>query len=348
MNLTPPFGVPIIRASAGVDVATLLKRHGVDPQPVFERAGVPLEATQDPYRQLSLDRYTHLLELAADAAHCPNFGLTLGLQQDPAKWGAFGYLVLNSPTIGASLQNLATFLKPWQTGTHIDCFKSRGVFGIEYSIQHPKVVHKNQDAEVSMAYVKNLVDRLCERSVQPVAIHFEHHPIAEPSFYQKAFGISPSFEQPVNCISFPIALAEQPVRSADLQLFPVLRQHLVDMANAIPDGSDLAGAVIWHIRQLLPLRQCDLKAVARALAVEPRTLQRRLKKQGLVFADLVEQLRREQALDYLQNTTMEIKEISYLLGFSDTSALIKAFKKWTRLTPGEFRQQTKNKKEAPA
>lgn len=339
MKLTPLFGVPMIRASAGVDVATLLKRKGVNPQAVFEQAEVDLGTTNDAYQQIRLDRFTHLLVLAAEASQCPNFGLTIGLQQDPAKWGAFGYLVLNCPTIGAALENLATFLKPWQTGTHITCFRGKGVFGIEYSIQHPKVTHKNQDAEVSIGYVKNLVDRLCERSIQPVAVHFEHHPISDLTIYKKSLGVTPYFEQPVNCISFPIALADQPVKSADLQLFPVLRQHLVDMARATPDGQNLAGAVTWQIRQFLPLRQCDLKTVARALAMEPRTLQRHLKKQALVFAQMVDEVRREQALEHLQNSTMEIKEISYLLGFNDSSAFIKAFKKWTGESPGQYRER---------
>ena len=339
MNPTPSIGIPTIRAAAAVDIATLLKRKGVEPSPIFEDAGIDLKTIEDPYQQIPLDRYTRLLDLAAEASDCPEFGLTIGINQDPAKWGAFGYLVLNSPTIGAALNNLTTFLRPWQSGTHIAYVRSGNAVGIEYSILHPAVVHKNQDAEVSMAYVKNLVDRLAERRVQPVAVHFEHQPIADLTIYKKCFGVVPYFDQPVNCITYSKSLEDQPVRSADLQLFPVLRQHLEDMAATLPNNDDLAGSVTYQIRQLLPQRQCTLKNVSAALAIESRTLQRRLKTEGLVFAQMVEEMRQQQAMEYLENSSMELKEISFLLGYSDTSAFNKAFKKWSGKSPGQYRKK---------
>ncbi|QCY09434.1 AraC family transcriptional regulator [Pseudomonas sp. MPC6] len=341
MNPTPSIGIPMIRAAAAVDVAALIRRQGLDPETVFEKADIDLKIIQDPYQKIRLDRFTYLLELAADITLSPHFGLTMGINQDPAKWGAFGYLVLNSPTIGAALRNLATFLKPWQSGTHIACIRDSRIFGIEYSILHPGVVHKSQDAEVSLAYVKNIVDRLCEKRVSPVAVHFEHSPISELSVYKKLYGVTPYFDQPVNCITFPLPLEDKPVLSADLQLFPVLRQHLVDMANAQPDSNDLVGSVTYQIRQFLPLRQSNLKNVAAALAIESRTLQRHLKAQKFVFTQMVEEMRQEQATEHLGNSTMELKEISHLLGYSDTSAFIKAFRKWTGESPGQYRENRK-------
>ena len=272
--------IPLIRAAAGIDVAALLQRHGHDPRKVFEQVGIDQRATRDPYQLVPLDRFTALLELAAQQTNIPSFGLEIGSKQDPMKWGAYGYVVLNSPTVGAALSNMATFLRPWQTGTHI-AYISRGHdIGIEYSILHPKVRYKSQDAETSLAYVKNIVDRLCHHNVTPTDVFFEHRPIATLSDYKRIFGITPIFNHTVNTITFHKSLEKNPVFSADLQLFPIVRQHLLDMAKGLPQESDIVGTVRHHIRQSLPGRHCNLKDMAQMLAIEPRTLQRRLANKG--------------------------------------------------------------------
>jgi AraC-like DNA-binding protein len=200
------------------------------------------------------------------------------------------------------------------------------------------VADKDQDAELSLAYVKHLVDLLCGRRTTPDSVHFEHKPISRLSVYLGAFGVEPLFEQPLNCIMFSRSLEDRRVQSADLQLFPVLRQHLVDMANATPREDDLLGSISHQIRQYLPLHQCTLKNVAGALALESQTLQRRLKAHDTVFADMVEKIRQEQAVDYLRGHHMEIKEISYMLGYGDPSAFVKAFRRWNGKTPSQYRE----------
>ena len=332
-------GTATIRAAAAFDIAELIRKKGHDPQSVFAEAGMSMEAARDPYRQEDLGRYTRLLELAAEVTDSPDFGLTTGIHQNPAKWGAFGYLVLNSPTLGSAMDNLATFSRSWQGGTHIASARTPVSFGLEYSIIHPCVADKDQDAEMGLAYVKHLVDLLCVRRITPDSVHFEHKPISKLSVYLDVLGVEPLFKQPLNCIMFSRSIEKRRVESADLQLFPVLRQHLVDMANAIPRENDLLGLVSHQIRQYLPLHQCTLKDVARALALESQTLQRRLKTHNTVFADMVENIRQEQAVDYLRDNHMDIKEISYLLGYGDPSAFVKAFRRWTGQTPSQYRER---------
>ena len=327
-----------VSASAAADVAQLLRRRQVDVEPVFAEACIDLAKIRDPYEQMPLSRYTRLLQLAADAADLPTLGLELGLHQDPAKWGAFGYVVLNSPTVGAALRNMASFLKPAQGGTHMACVRRERTIGMEYSIFDTQVSYKEQDAEFAIGYVKHVVDRLCERTVEPVDVFFEHNPQGALSDYQSLLGVQPHFDQPINAISFPAHLDDRAVLSADLRLFPIIKQHLADMARELPDEMDLVDSVTHQIRQYLSSGQCGLANVAAALALTPRTLQRRLKAEGTSFAQELDRVRRELALQYIENPAMEVKEISYLLGFCDASAFIKTFRKWTGKTPGNYRE----------
>ena len=331
------FNQPTVRAAAAADVAKLLQEMDIDPCPVFKQAGLDVNTINDPYLQIPLNAQTHVVELAAQASR-PDLGLLVGLQQNPNKWGAYGYVLLNSPTVGVALHNLATFLKPWQSGTHCS-YRVEGKFlTVEYSITHPSVQHKAQDAEFSVVYIKHLVDCLCEREVRPVAIDFEHSAIASKQRYKELLGLTPQFNQTINRICFPRALENKPIPSADLQLYPVLRKHLEEMAAAMPEDDDLQSQLLHHIRQLLPLRECKIDKVAKSMALEVRTLQRQLKKLGFSFTGLVNQVKEEQAREFLSHSRLEIKEIAYLLSFNDNSAFTTAFKSWTGQTPGQYRQ----------
>ena len=71
------FDLPMVSAAAAVDVAAVLNRSGIDAIALFEQAGIDPASTEDPYRHVRLDLYTHLLQLAAERAHYPTLGLEL-------------------------------------------------------------------------------------------------------------------------------------------------------------------------------------------------------------------------------------------------------------------------------
>ncbi|MBE8992330.1 helix-turn-helix transcriptional regulator, partial [Nostoc sp. LEGE 12450] len=70
----------------------------------------------------------------------------------------------------------------------------------------------------------------------------------------------------------------------------------------------------------------------------PRTLQRQLKKAGTSYQELLDQMRQQLSIYYLQERHIAICEVAFLLGFSETSAFYHAFKRWTGTTPGEYRR----------
>jgi AraC-like DNA-binding protein len=80
-----------------------------------------------------------------------------------------------------------------------------------------------------------------------------------------------------------------------------------------------------------------VSAVARRLGMSPRALQRRLQDHGLCLSALVDQARRDAARRALEDPRMALKEVSDLLGFSEPSAFHRAFKRWTGLTPQQYR-----------
>ena len=93
-------------------------------------------------------------------------------------------------------------------------------------------------------------------------------------------------------------------------------------------------AVMRH----LPGGNTRMSAVALDLGMSERTLARRLAAQGQSFRALVDQVRQELSFQYLKNKDLEIKEIAYRLGYSQVAAFNHAFRRWTGLTPTQFRR----------
>jgi AraC-like DNA-binding protein len=77
--------------------------------------------------------------------------------------------------------------------------------------------------------------------------------------------------------------------------------------------------------------------VARTLGMSERTLGRRLADEGLNFTEILQQLRRDLALRYLDDRKLHVSKIAWLLGFREVSAFTHACKRWTGKTPSRLR-----------
>jgi len=92
-----------------------------------------------------------------------------------------------------------------------------------------------------------------------------------------------------------------------------------------------------ELEPLLASGTIRIERIARALGCSRQTLYRRLKAEGLTFAQLLDDLRRRQALKLVRDASLPVKEIAWRLGFSDPAAFSRAFKRWTGKSPQAFR-----------
>ena len=103
-------------------------------------------------------------------------------------------------------------------------------------------------------------------------------------------------------------------------------------------ADDLLARVQGHIGDGLSEGDSSLEHVARRMAVSARTLRRRLSEAGTTHRELVDGVRRARASVYLQQQKLSIEDVAFLLGFGDTSAFHRAFKRWHGVTPAQFRR----------
>ncbi|MGB3667877.1 MAG: AraC family transcriptional regulator, partial [Bermanella sp.] len=92
-----------------------------------------------------------------------------------------------------------------------------------------------------------------------------------------------------------------------------------------------------YIIESLATKVPSLEDAASFLGVSSRSLQRKFKLQGTNFKSIVDDVRKEYAFSYLLQTNYKMSYISQILGFSEQSVFQRAFKRWTGMTPGEYR-----------
>ena len=91
------------------------------------------------------------------------------------------------------------------------------------------------------------------------------------------------------------------------------------------------------IASVLPHGKLLVEDVARSLGISERTLARKLSDDGLNFTQILQQLRRDLALRYLDDRKLPVSKIAWLLGFREVSAFTHAYKRWTGKTPRQIR-----------
>ena len=95
--------------------------------------------------------------------------------------------------------------------------------------------------------------------------------------------------------------------------------------------------ITWILKRGLTGGHLDVRAVASELGMSDRTLQRRLTEEGTTFKQLLNQVRHEQALEYLADPTFDIKEVAFLIGYEDQNSFYRAFRLWEGKTPSNWR-----------
>ena len=120
------------------------------------------------------------------------------------------------------------------------------------------------------------------------------------------------------------------------------RQKIGDFYASCMDEAAVEGAGVAPLAGIfaqidaLPDGAPSKAAIARALGMSPRGLQRHLADEGTSFKDLLESARASLARSYLGEGRHSVTEIAFLLGFADTSAFSRAFKRWTGSSPRDF------------
>jgi AraC-like DNA-binding protein len=290
-------------------------------------------------RRIPLDKYMSLLELAAEAAGDSNFGLHFGATRAVETVGLLNYIMRNSPNLGAAITNAMRYLR-----LHVDAAELSLAFAgpevrVVYRLTDPSIRPSRHYNDLIMVCFLGFVRHGIDDGWSPHEVAFGHGAPQDVAPYREMFGAPVSFGQSANSMLFDQHLLSRPLRAADHQLLRFLEEHARAVLAELPAQSDdLTGRLRRFVVEALPHDETNLSAAARALGMSTRTLQRRLRARGIVYAGLVDEVRRYLSSKYLAEGNLSLGEIAYLLGYSESSAFNRAYRRWTGRTPSADRR----------
>ena len=191
---------------------------------------------------------------------------------------------------------------------------------------------------MTLATVTALCRNMAAPDFTPTAVEFQHDPPADISEHLRLFRCPIEFRAATNRLSFNSSSLSVPIEQADASLCALLDRHAQELLAKYPPRDSLVDQVRSIIASEFRGGDPSLERVADQLRLTPRTLQRKLHELGTSHNDLLDQMRRQLAMRYLREREMAICEVAYLLGFSESSSFHRAFKRWTGVTPKEFRK----------
>jgi len=142
------------------------------------------------------------------------------------------------------------------------------------------------------------------------------------------------FRGEVSAIIFPSELLELPNLRPGLSDDP----GVIDAETPLPDPRDVVKCVEHLVRLALLEGRPRVEWVARKMDLSGRSLQRHLNARNTTFESVMDRVLTRHSITLLEQGETPITELALQLGYADPSHFVRAFRRWTGQTPGEFRR----------
>jgi AraC-like DNA-binding protein len=155
--------------------------------------------------------------------------------------------------------------------------------------------------------------------------------------HEKFFKCPVRFRSRRNALVLNLSDLDLPFATHNADLLEMLNPQLEKALAGKKARTSVGDQVKWILKRLLSGTRPDILLVAKELGMSARTLQRRITEENATFRQLLLEARQELARQYLTQSSIEIHEAAYLLGYDDPNSFYRAFKTWEGATPGHWR-----------
>ncbi|MBN2526700.1 MAG: AraC family transcriptional regulator [Deltaproteobacteria bacterium] len=322
-----------------------IQDRGVNPNSFVGNLESRPEAWRDSESSISLDLWLTLCRSAAQTLGDSDFGLGFGAQFFGMPT-LLGHMMAACRTLRDALQSYIVYqdieLHSWRLAMHERAEDVELRFIPQTPLSKDRLI-----MDFVLTSTLGTSRRLTGTDLNLRRARFSYQKPANTCMHKTLFPCPMDFGAPETALVVDRAQLDVPVRTANIEvrilLEKALKKALVQHTEERRYSIKVIEAVTKHRGGVTP----DALKVARDLGVGIRDLQLKLKQEGTTFRKLKDSCQSEMALDYLRDTALGIKEIAYILGFSDARAFHRAFLRWTGKTPGEVRRTIVTSQKTP-
>jgi len=336
-------------ASVSINLILILLKHltkyEIDSDALCKEAGIDPLIFKDHEARISARQFDIIWKEAVEKSNDNNFGLYFGREIADAYFGGniLFSMMTNSATVGSAIGLFCRYhiLMEDAILPKIKVKEDRAYLFWE-SI-HPHVDISRHISEALLCAYVFIIRRITQNNSGLLEVRFKHTRPKDIIEHNDLFLAPLLFDQEKNELVIDKNTLNLPVFLAD----PKLLETLEDLAkkqlhNLYPPNIWTERVILIIVKLLSKGENTDINTIASNLAVSARNLQNRLKEEKTSYQKIFDHVRKEVASDYLIKKNISICDIAFLLGFSEQSAFNHAFKRWSGLTPGQYRKKLKH------
>lgn len=317
---------PMVRAAGGDPRAEI----------ALGRLGLGAETLASPEGRVPHRVATRFLAEAAALLCDPFLGLRAGFELDGVDLGPLEAVGRTRATLGDAWEVFVRYFPLLADGMHVEVELSadRALFRICSAVDGLEPPQVN---DFVIAALIGFAARNLTAPAVPLEVHLAHARPPHAADVERRLGAPVRWCANGNAIVIPRAALRVPLRAANPALSRALEVELGRELAELRAMAGLLGLVRQAVAAELRVGSVSMVETARKLSMSVATLRRRLAEEGVTWSGLVDDLRRTLADRYLRDTDATVSEVAYRLGFSDVTSFGRAFRRWSGLSPTEFR-----------
>jgi AraC-like DNA-binding protein len=325
-------------------IAKAIDSYGLDSADLFAKCRLDHTRLRDPGARFSYAGVTRLWELAAKLTRDPCIGLTVASLWHPTTLHALGYAWFASNSLQEAyerLQRYARYISSAANGA-LKIEKSKASYCLILDPQRMKVRPARVAIDAGLAMIMNMSRAAYGGQFRALRVSLQHEaPEGEKNRqrFNDMFGAPVTFAQPENALWLDPQMVAESLATANPELARVNDRIVTDYMAQL-DRNNVTMRVKSELIERLPGGKVSEEGIASSINVSQRSLQRKLKQQGMSFTQLLENTRRELSVQYVRNPQYSLHEVAFLLGFAEPGNFSRAFKRWYGQSPSQFRQDS--------
>jgi len=325
-----------------------LENRGVSAERVLRAGGLERKALERPAHGVRFRDFDRMVRQALLLSDDPGLGLAIGMHAPETMLNVLGMLLVTSRTIRAAFEHLRSYGALVAGGIDWE-LRERSGRGDLTSFGYACAGNTGEAAQDTARFGADCALSLALRlgrhfaPVEPPVELLVCHPA--PSYFERyaqLFGCPVHFRQPINALVFKTELLDRPQPHADALLCSMLESTAAKLHEELSGSRSFVDRVRTALSYETDLANVDFDALARRWGLTRRVLRRRLSAENLSLSELLDEARCRRAVDELGRPESKIKDVAEDLGYSETSAFHRAFKRWTGRTPSDYKAELRS------
>lgn len=327
----------MVRAAVLTNYLEVAQHLGLKPQTLLNDVGLSKVQMQDPEHRIPIDSAVHLLESSAAASGCQTFGLRMAESRQLSDFGAVSLLLSHQRTLRDALKVVVQYRHLLNDSLAIFIEEAGNLVIIREEVVTESALGCRQGNELAIGVMYRLCAALLGSHWHPICVHFTHGAPDDLQLHRRLLGGKVEFDSEFNGIVCRAADLDVPNPHAD----PTMARYAQRFVDSLQ--TEQQTQLLFEVRKaiylLLPMGRATIEQIAMAMGMNVRTLQRRLEDDQATFSELINGVRRDLVLRYLENPSFSLGRIADMLGYSMPSSFTRWFIAQYGVPPATWRSE---------